>query len=61
MPRSESIYTEKDNSLPEPLKIYRTTKPLVQPIEEDTNCCTNGTFCWNLFRICGLCERCGKY
>ena len=56
MPRAESIYDEMDNSIPRPLKIYRTTKPLLPPSKDDTNCCTNGSFCWYLFCFCGLCE-----
>ena len=58
MPRAESIYDESNGSLAEPLRIYRTTKPLLPPSKDDRNCCTNGSFCWYLFCFCGLCERC---
>ena len=58
MPRP-SIYDEKDNSLPEVLLMRHTTdKPFMkEEITKDTNCCTNGSCCWYLFCICGLCER----
>ena len=59
MPKHTNIYDESDDSLPEPQKIYRSTevkKPLLPPSKDDRNCCTNGSFCWYLFCICGLCE-----
>ena len=56
MPK-HSIYNEDDNSLPDVLLIHSdTTKPLIKH-DIDTNCCTNGSFCWYLFCLCGLCDR----
>ena len=55
MPRAESIYTEKDNTLSKPLRIHGTIKPLVPSYKEDNKCC-KGSFFRHLFCLCGICE-----
>lgn len=39
------------------------SKPLITHEIESANhnCCTNGSYCWYLFSLCGLCDTCGKY
>ena len=65
MPRPPTIH---ENILPEPVRIHKKLEggPFEKPEpltfhEDKQNCCENGLFCWYLFCLCRLCDRCGKY